>query len=169
MNRLFTTPLTPDDDIAGFDSGAPTLDAWLKTRALRGKSRFARTYVDRRAGRIAGFYCLAAAAVARHEAPGRLRRNAPDPIPVILLGRLAVDRRHKGCGLGAALLMDALHRAAGAADMIGAGALLVHAIDEAARAFYTACAEFQEFPQGSRTLFLPLEQIRAALADAGRS
>lgn len=166
MNRVFTSPLRAEDDVADFDSGNPVLDLWLQERALRSESRFARTWVDRRGGKVAGYYCLSAGAIARDAAPGRLRRNAPDPVPIVILGRLAVDLRHAGRGLGSALLMDAIYRVATASETIGISTLLVHAIDDTARRFYLARAGFQEYPEGSRTMFLPIEQIRAALADA---
>lgn len=166
MSRIFTSPLTAEDDFAGFDSGEPQLDLWLKHQALRSESRFARTYVDRRGGKVAGFYALSAGAIARDDAPGRLRRNAPDPVPVVILGRLAVDLRHAGRGLGSALLMDAIRRVAAASETIGIAALLVHAIDEKARRFYLDRAGFLDYPDGSRTLFLRIDQIGAAIADA---
>src|SRR5581483_5117917 len=103
------------------------------------------------------YFCISAGAVERAAAPGKLRRNAPDPIPVSVIGRLAVSRSHAGKGLGA----DALRRIAAASKSIGIGAVLVHAKDDAARRFYMACAEFIEYPQDSRTLFLPIETVVA--------
>lgn len=94
--------------------------------------------------------------------PGRIRRNAPDTIPISVIGRLAVDRAHAGRGLGADILSDALRRVAVASQSIGIGAVLVHAKDDRARKFYMACAEFIEYPADSRTLFLPIETVIAA-------
>ena len=103
-------------------------------------------------------------AVDRAAAPGKVRRNAPDPIPVSVIGRLAVDRDHAGKGLGADLLSDALRRIAVASHSIGIGAVLVHAKDDAAKGFYLRCAEFVEYPADSRILFLPIETVIAAFS-----
>lgn len=156
-------PLTADHDVSCFDCGEPVLDAWLKTRALRNESRFSRTYVVCAENRVVGYYCISAGAVERAAAPGKLRRNAPDAIPVSVIGRLAVDRAHAARGLGADLLADALRRIALASQSIGIGAVLVHAKDDAAKRFYLRCAEFIEFPADSRILFLPIETVIAAL------
>jgi GNAT superfamily N-acetyltransferase len=91
-----------------------------------------------------------------------VRRNAPDSIPVSVIGRLAVSRSHAGRGLGADMLSDALRRIAAASRSIGIGAVLVHAKDDQARRFYLACADFIEYPADSRTLFLPIETVVAA-------
>ncbi len=156
-------PLTGEHDVAAFDSGEPQLDAWLKQRALRNESRFSRTYVICEGRRVFGYYCISAGTVERAGAPGKVRRNAPDSVPVSILGRLAVDRAFAGKGLGADLLADALRRIALASQTIGIAAVLVHAKDDKARAFYMACADFLEFPEGSRSLFLPIETIIAAI------
>jgi predicted GNAT family N-acyltransferase len=97
--------------------------------------------------------------VARSGVPGKLRRNAPENIPVSVIGRLAVSNAHAGQGLGADLLADALHRIAVASQSIGIGAVLVQAKSEAAKRFYLACAEFIAYPADSRTLFLPIETV----------
>jgi GNAT superfamily N-acetyltransferase len=112
---------------------------------------------------VAGYYCLSAGAVQREAAPGKLRRNAPDAVPVSILGRLAVDRQYGGRGLGASLLADALRRIAGAAESIGIAAVLVQAKDEKGRrAWYLAQAEWLEFPVGTRTLWLPVGVVGGA-------
>ena len=108
------------------------------------------------------YFCISAGAIERGAAPGKVRRNAPDTIPISVIGRLAVSRDYAGRGLGADLLSDALRRIAVASQSIGIGAVLVHAKDDAARSFYTACAEFIEYPADSRTLFLPIETVIAA-------
>ena len=105
---------------------------------------------------------LSDTAVERATAPGRVRRNAPDNIPVSVIGRLAVSRDHAGRGLGADILSDALRRIAVASQSIGIGAVLVHAKDDAAKRFYMRCAEFIEYPADSRTLFIPIETVVAA-------
>lgn len=151
-------------NLSQFDCGVPVLDDWLRERALKNESRFSRTYVvcdaSSAGARAAGYYCLSAGAVQRETAPGKLRRNAPDSVPVSIIGRLAVDRGHAGRGLGASLLADALRRIAGAARSIGIAAVLVKAKDEAARAWYLAQAEWLEFPAGTRTLWLPVGVVR---------
>lgn len=157
-------PLTADHNVADFDSGAPALDDGLRGRALKHESRFSRTctYVVCEANRAAGYYCILAGSVTRAVAPGKVRRNAPDAIPVSVIGRLAVDRRFAGQGLGADLLADALRRIAAVSRSIGIAAVLVQAKDADARRFYLACAEFIESPGESRTLFLPVETLVAA-------
>jgi GNAT superfamily N-acetyltransferase len=155
-------PITAGHDLSAFDCGEPALDEWLRQRALRNESRFSRTYVLCEDGHVIAYYCLSAGAIERAAAPGRLRRNAPDSIPVSIIGRLAVSRGHAGRGLGTDLLADALRRIALAASSIGIGAVLVQAKDEGARRFYLGKAEFIEFPEGSRTLFLPIETVVAA-------
>jgi len=157
-------PLTAEQDISSFDCGDPVLNDWLRHRALRNESRFSRTYVVCEGNRVVAYFCIAAGAVERGAAPGKVRRNAPDTIPVSVIGRLAVDRDHAGKGLGADILSDALRRIAVASQSIGIGAVLVHAKDDAARRFYLRCAEFIEYPQESRMLFLPIETVVAAFS-----
>lgn len=155
-------PLTAGHDLSEFDSGEPSLNDWLRHRALKNESRFSRTYVVCEGRRVVAYFCIAAGAVERGAAPGKVRRNAPDTIPVSVIGRLAVDRAHAGKGLGADILSDALRRIAVASQSIGIGAVLAHAKDAAARRFYLRCAEFIEYPEDSRTLFLPIETVVAA-------
>ena len=154
-------PLTAGHDHTQFDCGNPALNDWLQQRALKNESRFARTYVVCEANRVVGYFCISAGAAERAAAPGKLRRNAPEPIPVAVIGRLAVSKEFAGRGLGADMLADALHRIAAASQTIGIAAVLVQAKDNAARGFYLACAEWLEFPADSRTLFLPIETVAA--------
>lgn len=126
---------------------------------MKNESRFSRTYVVCRGDRVIAYYCIAAGAVERMAAPSKLRRNAPDSIPIAVIGRLAVDRTCAGQGLGADILAHALRRIALAAESIGVAAVLVQAKDEAAKRFYLRCAEFVEFPGESRTLFLSVEMV----------
>ena len=126
------------------------------------ESRFSRSYVICEGRRVVAYYCISAGAIARAAAPGRLRRNAPDAIPVSVIGRLAVDRRYAARGLGADLLADALRRIAAASQSIGIRAVMVQAMDDVARRFYLRCAEFVEYPRESRTLYLPIETVVAA-------
>jgi GNAT superfamily N-acetyltransferase len=160
--RLSTpVPLTAEHDLSAFDCGEPALNDWLRHRALKNESRFSRTYVVCEGQRIVGYFCISAGSVERGATPGKVRRNAPDIIPVSVIGRLAVNRDHAGKGLGADLLSDALRRIALASQSIGIGAVLVQAKDEAAKRFYLRCAEFLEYPEDSRTLFLPIETVIA--------
>jgi GNAT superfamily N-acetyltransferase len=157
-------PLTTNHDLTDFDCGEPVLNDWLKQRALKNESRFSRTYVVCDGNAVAAYFCIAAGSVERAAAPGKVRRNAPDVIPVSVIGRLAVSRAHAGRGLGADILSDALRRIAVASQSIGIGAVLVQAKDDNARRFYMACAEFTEYPADSRTLFLPIETVIAAFS-----
>lgn len=157
-------PLTADHDLSAFDCGEPALNDWLRQRALKNESRFSRTYVVCSGNTVVGYFCISAGAVERAGAPGKVRRNAPDAIPVSVIGRLAVSRDHAGKGLGADILSDALRRIAIASQSIGIGAVLVHAKDDKAKRFYMRCAEFIEYPEDSRTLFLPIETVVAAFS-----
>ena len=156
-------PLARDHDLSGFDCGEPALNDWLRQRAWSNESRYARTYVVCQDNRVVAYYCILAGAVERVASPQRMRRNAPGAIPVSIIGRLAVSREHAGKGLGADLLADALRRIAIASKSIGIAAVLVHAKDDRARRFYLKCAEFIEYPADSRTLFLPIETVLAAM------
>lgn len=164
INLSAPVPLTAEHDLSGFDCGEPALNDWLRHRALKNESRFSRTYVVCQGNRVVAYYCISAGAVERGATPGKVRRNAPDTIPVSVIGRLAVDRDHVGKGLGADILSDALRRIAIASQSIGIGAVLVHAKDDAAKRFYLRCAEFIEYPEDSRTLFLPIETAVAAFS-----
>ena len=129
--------ITPAHDISAFECGEPSLDDWLKRRALANEeSGASRTYVICVNCRVVGYYALANGAVAQAEATGRLRRNMPEPIPVMVLGRLAIDRAYHGRRLGASLLRDAILRTLQAANIAGIRAILVHAISEDAKRFY---------------------------------
>ena len=129
--------LTAAHDVSAFDSGVPELDDWLKRHALANEETGAsRTYVVCAGGRVVAYYALASGGVAQAAAPGRVRRNMPDPIPVMILGRLAVDRAWRGRNLGASLLRDAVIRTLQAAEIGGIRAILVSAISEDAKRFY---------------------------------
>lgn len=152
-------PLNAEHDLSAFDCGEPSLNDWLRHRAIKNESRFSRTYVVCEDNRVIAYFCISAGAVARAAAPGKVRRNAPDTIPVSVIGRLAVSKSHAGQGLGADILADALRRIAVASQNIGIGAVLVHARGDAAKRFYMACAEFIEYPEDSQILFLPIETV----------
>jgi GNAT superfamily N-acetyltransferase len=160
-------PIGAGVEVADFDSGEPSLDDYLRGRALANHVEGAsRCFVTCRDGRVVGFYALASAAVERASTPGRVRRNMPDPVPVILLSRLAIDVKHQGHGLGAQLLRDAIIRAVAAAEIIGVRALLVHALHEQARTFY-AHFDFEPSPSDPLHLLLLIKDARA-LADPDR-
>lgn len=158
------TPLRAEHDLSDFDCGEPALNDWLRYRAMKNESRFSRSYVVCAGKRVVAYFCISAGAVEREVVPGKIRRNAPDAIPVSVIGRLAVDRNYAGKGLGADLLADALRRIAIASQSIGIGAVMVHAKNDAAKHFYLKCAEFIEYPADSRTLFLPIETVVAAFS-----
>jgi GNAT superfamily N-acetyltransferase len=150
-------PLTADHDTSTFTCRHESLSVWLHKRALaNAASGASRTYVvcdDE--NRVIGYYALAAGSIASEAAPGRLRRNMPDPLPVIVLGRLAVHSDWSGRGIGSALLKDAVLRSMQAAELIGVRALLCHAIDDEAKAFYLKYG-FAESPLDARTVLVGL-------------
>jgi GNAT superfamily N-acetyltransferase len=158
----YTTPrlLAHDDHLSKFNCGEPSLNEWLTKRAyfnnMMGTSR---TFVTADEDRVVGYYALAAASVERRTAPGRIRRQQPDMVPVMLLARLAVDRSHQGLGLGAHLLRDAILRTLRASEDVGIRALLVHALNEEARRFYLRY-DFEQSPTDELHLFLLLKDVR---------
>ena len=142
-----------------FDCDEPVLDEWLRKRALGNQASGAsRTFVVAdTSGRVMGYYALAAGAVTHETATGPVRRNMPDPVPMLILGRLAVDRQAQGMKLGAALLQDAVGRAIGVSAHAGIRALVVHAVSERAKAFYLHYG-FQTSTLHPMTLMLRLPQ-----------
>jgi len=157
-------PITVDHDTTTFDSGRPVLDDWLRQRALKNQSSDAsRTYVVCEGTCVVGYYCISAGSVAQKGAPRKIKRNMPDPIPVMVIGRLAVDKTAQGNGLGQALLRDAILRTLGVSQVAGIKALLVHALDEEAAAFYHKY-DFVASPIDSLTLMLPLETARRGIS-----
>lgn len=155
--------LGPDHDIASFDSGVPQLDDWLKRRAMANeKSGASRTYVVCSGGRVVGYYALASGAIAHNEVTGKVRRNMPEPVPVMVLGRLAVDRTYHGRRLGAGLLRDAILRTLQAAKIAGIRAILVHAISEDAKKFYERCG-FSPSRVDPMTLMITIANAEKAL------
>jgi GNAT superfamily N-acetyltransferase len=155
--------LNANHQLAGFDCGHPDLNNWLRKRALTNQQEGAsRTYVVTDGQRIIGYYALAAGGINITAAPGRFRRNMPNPIPVALLGRMAVDRSYRGKGLGRAMFRDGAKRIIHAADTLGIGGLIVHAMTEEAKAFYLALG-FETSPLEPMTLMVTLADLRAAL------
>ncbi|XFA74282.1 GNAT family N-acetyltransferase [Thermosynechococcaceae cyanobacterium Okahandja] len=150
-------------EVAGFDSGKALLDNWLKRRALKNEEEGAsRTYVVCAGNVVVAYYCLANGAVAQTAATGRVRRNMPNPIPVMVIGRLAVDRRWQGKGIGRALLRDAILRTVRAAEIVGIRAILVHAISEEAKQFYQKYG-FAASPIDPLTLMVAVKDAAALL------
>ena len=158
-------PLAGQHQLADFDSGEPSLDGWLKRRAVKNQANGpSRTYVVCEGDTVIAFYCLAAGAIGHAEAPSTMRRNRPDPIPVVVLGRLAIHKNHHQKGIGTALLNDAIRRAVQAAEIAGITALLVQAISEQARRFYLSRG-FIESPVKPMTLCLMLATVNQALRE----
>jgi GNAT superfamily N-acetyltransferase len=168
MTALHLTPpapITSAHELADFDSGELSLDEWLKKRALKNHATGAsRCFVLCAGASVIGYYSLSAGAICHEAAPKAMRRNMPDPLPVILLGRLAVDRRYHNQGLGQSLLRDAMLRAVNVAGDAGVFAILVHAISDQARRFYLSRG-FVESPLQPMTLLMTLETVRSILAE----
>lgn len=161
-------PITADHRLDRFECGKPSLDEWLRAHALDNEDKASRTYVvtawtGEDAGHVVAYYTLAYGSVVRQEVPKKIRQGLPNPVPAMVLGRLAVDRNHSGNGLGPALLREAMQRTAEASQIAGLRALIVHAIDDEAVGFYAKYG-FQVFPAGSKTMFLPIETLRQAIA-----
>lgn len=149
-------------DLSEFESGEPSLDDWLRRRALQNEeSGASRSYVVCSGERVVGYYALAVGAVTHAEAPSRVRRNMPDPVPVMIIGRLAVHKEFQGRKIGPALLRDAILRTLKAAEIAGIRAILVHAISERARQFYAKCG-FVPSPIEPMTLMITVaEAVKA--------
>ena len=152
-------PITAEHDTSTFTCRHDALGQWLRRRALANATSGAtRTYVVcAESARVVGYYALAAGSLDVAAAPSRLRRNMPDPLPVVVLGRLAVDDAWSGHGIGRGLLKDAVLRSLQAAQIIGACALLCHAIDADAKAFY-AKHGFVESPTQALTMMIGLRR-----------
>jgi predicted N-acetyltransferase YhbS len=158
-------PLDKGHDLAPFDCGAGPLNDYLKRHALQNnQNRSARTYVATRGTRVVGYYTLAAGSVGKADTPPRVSAGLGNyPVPVILLARLAVDSPEQGKGLGRGLLKDALLRVIQAADIVGCRAVLVHAKDAAAKAFYERHG-FEPSPTDPLHLYLLMKDVAATLA-----
>jgi GNAT superfamily N-acetyltransferase len=157
--------LAQSHDLGPFDCGThASLNDWLKRFAWGSQqSETSRTYVVHRSGRVVAYYSIATGSARREDAPTRVAKGlASHPVPIILLTRLAVDKREQGTGLGKAMLKDALVRIAGAADIVGARAVLVHAIDAEAAAFYRRFG-FEPSPANDLHLMLLMKDLRMGL------
>jgi GNAT superfamily N-acetyltransferase len=157
-------PLAEAHELGDFFSGVDSLDDWLKRRARANQmSGASRTFVIAENHRVIGYYALASGAIAVAGSVGRFRRNMPDPTPVAVLGRLAIDHSQQGRGLGRALFRDCAMRVAHAADTIGIRGIVVHAITDQAKAFYLALG-FDPSPTEPMTLMVTLADVRHLLA-----
>jgi hypothetical protein len=157
------TRLNATHDLSRFDCGNDALNTWLKSNALKSEGQSVRTYVACEGNTVVGYYCIATGSVERKALPSKLKREQgiPNQIPVAIIGRLARDLAYRGTGLGLDLLQDALRRIVSASEIIGVRCVLVHAIDDHAAKFWKD-NEFIEYPDGSRTFFMPVEQIVGA-------
>jgi GNAT superfamily N-acetyltransferase len=158
-------PISADHILEGFECGEPSLNEWLKRRALKNHiSGASRCFVICHGADVIGYYSLSAGAIRRESVTKALRRNMPDPLPALLLGRLAIDRRYHNQGLGSALLRDAMIRAVNVSGDAGVFALMVHALSEQARLFYLSRG-FVESPLQPMTLMMTLATVRSILAE----
>ncbi len=157
-------PLTAGHQLACFDCGNGALDGWLKNRALKNQASGAsRTFVVCRDGRMVGYYALATGSIERIAAPGPVARNMPESVPVMILGRLAVDASMRGNRLGSKLLKDALLRIIRVSKNAGIRAMLAHAVSDQAARFYKRRG-FQPSPLDSTALMLPLAHAKKLIA-----
>lgn len=163
MTPSAPAPLADHHDLEGFSSGTLSLDDWLRRRARPNQiSGASRTFVIAVEPSVVGYYALASGAVVAGVSPGRFRRNMPEPIPVAVLARLAVDRRYQGRGLGRALFRDSALRVIAAAEAIGIRGMVVHAVSEDAKKFYLGLG-FSESPVEPLTLMVTLRDLQASL------
>ncbi|WP_020561572.1 GNAT family N-acetyltransferase [Methylosarcina fibrata] len=159
------SPITTDHQLSNFDSGELSLNDWLKKRAIKNQASGAsRCFVICSGGEVIGYYSLSAGAISQEVAPKAMRRNMPDPLPILLLGRLAVDKRYHNQGIGQALLRDAMLRAVNVAGEAGVFAMLVHALTDSAKQFYLSRG-FIESPLQPMTLLMTIATIHAILAE----
>lgn len=157
-------PISDTYDLSGFDCGHDSLNEWLQKRAIKNqKSGASRTFVVCNGNLVIGYYSLAVGAVARDEVSGKVRRNMPEPIPVMILGRLAVEQQWQGKRIGVGMLKDAIIRTLIAAEQAGIRAMLVHALSEEAKRFYLQCG-FHESPVNDMTLMIPLHEAKNTLS-----
>ena len=155
-------PLTPDHDLSNFNSNVTVLDDWLKQRALKNEGQSSRTFVvldEDEQNRVVGYFCLATGSVEHQDSSGAIKRNMPNPIPVCVLGRLAVDCNYQGQGIGAGLLKEAVRKTIAISHHIGIRALLVHALSEKAKNFYLRYG-FRQSPTNEMTLMITLKEAK---------
>lgn len=165
VNISSPVALSSHHELVNFDSSEPSLDEWLKKRALKNQASGAsRCFVICHDKKVIGYYSLSAGAISHEAAPKTMRRNMPDPLPILLLGRLAIDKNYHNKGLGSALLRDAMIRAVSIAGDAGVFAILVHALSEQAKRFYLSRG-FVESPLQPMTLIMTLETLRSILVE----
>ena len=163
MTLVAPAPLTDRHEIADFHSGHASFDDWLKRRARANQASGAsRTFVVGDGENVVGYYALASSSIASNEATGRFRRNMPDPIPVVVLARLAIDQSYQRRGLGRGLVRDASKRVLLAGEEIGIRGMIVHAISEEAKAFYLGMG-FIPSPVSDMMLMISLSELRENL------
>ena len=154
------TPLLATHVTDEFDCGEPALNDWLRKRAIKNENSGAsRTFVVCQDNHVMGYYVLATGSVMHKQAPSKLRRNMPNPVPVMILGRLAVSKNMQSAGLGRGLLRDAILRTLGVSKQAGIKALLVHALSDAAHKFYIQCG-FIESPLDPMILMITLKDAK---------
>ncbi|WP_321275751.1 GNAT family N-acetyltransferase [Thiomicrorhabdus indica] len=160
--------LNQHHDTCEFSCGKGVLDNWLKVQALKNQTnRGSRTFVITSGNQVIGYYALASGAVERSNVTSNIARNMPNPVPVVILARLAVDSNFKGLSLGKALLKDALLRSLNVANQIGVKAVLAHALDTQAVAFYEKFG-FQRMPEQENTLMLAISNIERLLRNSNK-
>ncbi len=156
-------PLAPHHRLDDFCCGVATLDDWLKKRARANQVNGAsRTYVTHDDGAVVGYYSIASSSITVTEAAGKFKRNMPDPIPVVVLGRLAISDTHQGKGIGKALMRDAIARITAAGDEIGIRGVDVHAINQSAKDFYLSLG-FRQSPTHEMTLMITMNDLKATI------
>lgn len=164
---VITAPerIAAEHNIAAFDSGEANLDEWLRKRALKNSSSgSSRCFVICEEKTVIGYYSLSSGAVAHEVAPKAMRRNMPDPLPAMLLGRLAVDRRYHNQGLGSGLLRDAMLRTLGISQETGVGLMFVHALHDRAKQFYISRG-FVQSPLQPMTLMMTMATEEAIVLE----
>jgi GNAT superfamily N-acetyltransferase len=164
---LAPEPLVDRHNVSRFSTGGhSSLDLWLRERAHRIEGLSARTYVVCRATEpdcVVGYFSISAAMEQRNALPSaKIRRGMPEQVPLLLIGRLAVDAQWQGRGLGSALLVDALRRCLAASQIAGVRGVVAHAIDETAAAFYERHG-FVRSPLGERVMLMPIETVRSII------
>lgn len=164
MGVTAPTRLLPEYELDAFDCGNVDLNEWLHRRARTNEAQGAsRTYVVCNGQQVVAYYCLAVGSVEQNVAVGRVKRNMPNPIPVMIIGRLAVDRSLHGQGFGRGLLKDAVLRTVAASEIAGIRAILVHAISDEAKAFYEKHG-FRPSPVHPMTLMMTIQDATANCA-----
>lgn len=165
LNLSLPAPISIVHKLDNFESGESSLDEWLKKRALKNHASGAsRCFVLCNGKTVIGYYSISAGAISHEAVLKAMQRNMPDPLPVLLLGRLAIDKNYHNNGLGSALLRDAMIRAVSVAGDAGVFAILVHALSEQAKRFYISRG-FVESPLQPMTLIMTLETVRLILAE----